>query len=54
MSSAVLAWENIADDKKMIFEYSQSEGVLRIGFNPMRFDWGLLGLKQKNEFHNIK
>ena len=54
MSSAILAWERITDDKNMIFEHVQGEGTLRIGFHPMRFDWGLLGLKQGNEFHKIK
>ena len=54
MSAAILNWEDITDEKCMLFEYRQENGTVYIGFQPMRYDWSHLGLKQKNDFDKLK
>lgn len=54
MSPAILTWEDITDEKCMLFEYRQKDSTAYLGFQPKRFDWSILGLKQKNEFYKLK
>ena len=54
MSSAILTWEDITYEKNMLFEYAQHDDTVRVGFQPMRYDWSYLGLKQGNEFDKLK
>ena len=50
ISDALLAWEAIAADKNMAFEFSESGGKSCVGLQPIRRDWSYLCLKQKLEF----
>ena len=50
LSDEILAWEGLASERNMYFEYTFDGGHLRVSFHPLRRDWSYLGLKQKPSF----
>ena len=46
VTNETFLWDFLASNKKMLFNYHNSDGLFRITFEPLFIDWSYLGIKQ--------